>query len=178
MIEVVPYDKEWAVRFLELQRVLSDVLRGIQVVSIEHVGSTSVPGLAAKPIIDIDVVVSGENVVAASEALTRIGFVPRGDLGVPDRYAFFAPKNFFPTHTYVVVEGCLSLRNHIAVRDTLRSDETLRDEYGALKLRLAESAHDIDQYVKKKSPILQRILAQAGITPEELLKIEHVNGAT
>jgi GrpB-like predicted nucleotidyltransferase (UPF0157 family) len=100
------------VRFLELQRVLSDVLRSTQVVSIEHVGSTSVPGLAAKPIIDIDIVVSGEDVVAASEALTRIGFVPRGDLGVPDRYAFFAPKNFFPTHTYVVVDGCLSLRNH------------------------------------------------------------------
>jgi GrpB-like predicted nucleotidyltransferase (UPF0157 family) len=133
------------VQFLELQRVLSDALRGIQVVSIKHVGSTSVPGLAAKPIIDIDVVVSGKDVVAASEALTRIGFVPRGDLGVPDRYAFLAPKNFFPTHTYVVVDGCLSLRNHIAVRDTLRSDEILRNEYGALKLRLAETARDIDQ---------------------------------
>jgi GrpB-like predicted nucleotidyltransferase (UPF0157 family) len=178
MIEVVPYDKEWAVRFLELQHVLSDALRGIRVVSIEHVGSTSVPGLAAKPIIDIDVVVSGEDVVAASEALARIGFVPRGDLGVPDRYAFFAPKNLFPTHTYVVVEGCLSLRNHIAVRDTLRSDEALRDEYGALKFRLAELAHNIDQYVRQKSPLLQRILAQAGITPEELLKIENVNKAT
>ncbi len=177
MIKVIPYDKGWAARFSELQRVLSDALTGVQVVAIEHVGSTAVPGLAAKPIIDIDVVVSGENVVAASEALARIGFVPRGDLGVPDRYAFFAPKNFFPTHTYVVVEGCLSLRNHLAVRDTLRSDETLRDEYGALKLRLAESAHDMNQYVEQKSPILQRILAQTGMTPEDLLKIEHVNRA-
>jgi GrpB-like predicted nucleotidyltransferase (UPF0157 family) len=178
MIEVVPYDKEWAVWFSELQRVLSDAMRGIQVVSIEHVGSTSVPGLAAKPTIDIDVVVSGEDVVAASEALTRIGFVPQGDRGIPDRYAFIAPKNFFPTHTYVVVDGCLSLRNHIAVRDTLRSNETLRNEYGALKLRLAESVRDIDQYVEQKSPILQRILAQAGMTTEERLKIEHVNRAT
>jgi GrpB-like predicted nucleotidyltransferase (UPF0157 family) len=177
MIKVIPYDKGWAVRFLELQRILIDALTGVQIVSIEHVGSTSVPGLAAKPIIDVDVVVSGENVVAASEALTRIGFIPRGDLGVPDRYAFFAPKNLFPTHTYVVVEGCLSLRNHIAVRDTLRSDETLRDDYGALKLRLAESADDINQYVEQKSPVLRRILAQAGMTPEELLKIEHVNRA-
>jgi len=178
MIEVVPYDKEWAVRFLELQRVLRDALKGVQVVSIEHVGSTSVPGLAAKPVIDIDVVVSQDDVVGASEALARIGFVPRGDLGVPHRYAFFAPKNFFPTHTYVVVERCLSLRNHIAVRDALRSDETLRDEYGALKLRLAESARDIDQYVEQKSPILQRILAQTGMTPEELSKIFYVNRVT
>jgi GrpB-like predicted nucleotidyltransferase (UPF0157 family) len=178
MINVVPYDKEWTVRFLELQRVLGDALRGIQVVSIEHVGSTSVPGLAAKPIIDIDVVVSEEDVVAASEALTRLGFVSRGDLGIPDRYAFFAPKSFFPTHTYVVVDGCLALRNHVAVRDRLRSDETLRNEYGALKSRLAESARDIEQYVEQKSPILQRIPARAGMTANELLKIEHVDKAT
>src|SRR5262245_24367518 len=176
MIKVVPYDDQWPQRFKELQRQLSDALKGIRIVSIEHMGSTAVPGLAAKPIIDIDVIVAEEDVPAVSDGLARIGFVPRGDLGIPGRYAFTAPTNLFATHTYVAVEGCLALRNHLAVRDTLRSNRALRDEYGALKLRLAASARDIDQYIEQKTQILQRILAEAGFAREELVEIEE-NGS-
>jgi hypothetical protein len=69
------------------------------------------------------------------------------------------------------VEGCLSLRNHIAVRDTLRANPELRDEYAAVKKRVAASTANIDEYGQGKNPILQRILAQAGISDAERASI-------
>ena len=61
---------------------------GVPVVAIEHVGSTSVPGLAAKPIIDCDIVVREADVVAASNILMSLGFTPLGELGIPQRWAY------------------------------------------------------------------------------------------
>ena len=103
------------------------------VVAIEHVGSTAVPGLAAKPVIDCDIVVAGPDVAAASQVLAGLGFTPEGELGIPLRWAFKEPERLAPTNTYVVVQGSLSLRNHIAVRDILRADPDLRDQYAAVK---------------------------------------------
>jgi GrpB-like predicted nucleotidyltransferase (UPF0157 family) len=99
-------------------------------------GSTSVPGLAAEPTIDIDIVVAEGDVEAATAALVAIGYEPLGDLGIPNRYAFEPPPGSVRTNTHVVVDGCLSLRNHLAVRDVLRRDQALRDEYGSLKKSL------------------------------------------
>src|SRR5690242_11815608 len=138
MIEVREYDAGWADRFEELRSEYQAALdaAGVPVVAIEHVGSTAVPGLAAKPVIDIDIVVAAEHVGAASDVLVGLGFEPRGDLGIPQRWAFYAPERLAGTHTYVIQDGSLSLRNHLAVRDTLRADAALREEYGAVKLRV------------------------------------------
>src|SRR6185312_7885040 len=106
---------------------------GVPVIAIEHIGSTSVPGLAAKPVIDCDIVVHAAGVQDASDVLTALGFTPLGELGVPLRWAFKEPARFGQTNTYVIVAGCLSLRNHLGVRDALRADKDLRDEYGAVK---------------------------------------------
>src|SRR5258708_39430665 len=95
---------------------------GVAIVAIEHVGSTSVPGLAAKPIIDCDLIVSGADVSAASSVLVSLGFTPLGELGIPQRWAFKEPARLAGTNTYVIVDGCLSLRNHLAVRDVLRAN--------------------------------------------------------
>ncbi len=177
MIEIVPFEDQWQARFEEIQRRLANALNGVPVVSIEHVGSTAVPGLAAKPVIDVDVVVDEQDVAAASVCLERVGYLPRGDLGVPGRYAFRAPKDWYRNHTYVAVAGCLALRNHLAVRDMLRSNLTLRDEYGALKLKLAASAPDPAYYVEGKTAFLLHILELSGITPQELWEIAHINKA-
>jgi hypothetical protein len=67
----------------------------------------------------------------ASAALVNLGFEPRGELGIPDRWAFWEPDRLMGTNTYVVVAGSLALRNHIAVRDALRADPDLRAEYGS-----------------------------------------------
>jgi GrpB-like predicted nucleotidyltransferase (UPF0157 family) len=144
---------------------------GVPVVAIEHVGSTSVPGLAAKPIIDIDIVVREADVAAASGVLMSLGFTPQGDLGVPQRWAFRAPARLRGTNTYVIADGCLSLRNHLGVRDVLRADEALRDEYAAVKKQAGARLDSIDEYVVAKNDIVLKILAAAGLTDAECATI-------
>jgi GrpB-like predicted nucleotidyltransferase (UPF0157 family) len=140
---------------------------GVPVVAIEHIGSTSVPGLAAKPVIDCDIVVGQTQVAAASNVLMSLGFTPEGELGIPQRWAFREPARLAGTNTYVIVDGCLSLRNHLAVRDVLRADAALRDEYAALKRQAGARAANIDEYGQLKSPVVQKILAAARLTAAE-----------
>ncbi|KZP26090.1 UPF0157-domain-containing protein, partial [Athelia psychrophila] len=87
-VSVLPYDPAWATAFSQMRTSLSAALEGVPVISIEHVGSTSVPGLAAKPIIDIDIIVAPEDIPSAMELLTAHGYTyapePRGI----DRYSF------------------------------------------------------------------------------------------
>ncbi len=174
-IEVVEHDPSWAQRFVELRGRYLDALAQVPVVSIEHVGSTAVPGLAAKPVIDIDIVVVRQHVDDAIAAMERIGFESRGELGIPDRWALAAPSGFPRTNTYVVVDGSLSLRNHLGVREVLQRDGVLRDEYSAVKRSLAATCTDIDDYVVGKSTILGRVLAAAGWTPGELAELAEIN---
>ena len=169
VITVVEYDPGWPERFEGLRKEYAAAMAaaGVAVVAIEHVGSTSVPGLAAKPVIDCDIVVRAEDVPAASSVLMSLGFAPEGDLGVPQRWAFKEPARFPRTNTYVIVEGCLSLRNHLAVRDALRADDDLRSEYAAVKKKAGAWAADIDEYVQAKSDVVQKILSAAGLTKAE-----------
>ena len=140
---------------------------GVPVVAIEHVGSTSVPGLAAKPVIDCDIVVDGARVAAASDVLMSLGFMPLGELGIPQRWAFKEPSRLSGTNTYVIADGCLSLRNHLAVRDALRADAALRDEYAVVKRQAGIRAANIDEYGQAKTSMVQKILAAAGLTDAE-----------
>lgn len=175
-VEVVPYDPRWQRDFEWIRSELDEALAAIPVLTIEHVGSTSVPGLAAKPIIDVDIVVTTGQIEAATDALRTIGYQPRGDLGVPDRYAFSAPSTGPERHVYLTVDGCLSLRNHLGVRQVLLEDADLRQHYGDLKLRLAANDYDdVSRYVEDKSSILQEILAATGIPADERDGIAAVN---
>lgn len=169
VILVVDYDASWPARFERLRAEYAGALAaaGVPVVAIEHVGSTSVPGLAAKPIIDCDIVVEPEHVAAAAAVLVGLGFTARGDLGVPLREAFAEPARLAGTNTYVVEAGSLGLKNHLAVRDTLRVNPALRDEYGAVKKRVGAVARDLFEYGAGKTPMVQRILEVAGLTEQE-----------
>ena len=172
---VVPYDPEWPARFASIETVLKEALIDVPVLAIEHVGSTSVPGLAAKPVIDIDVVARRDTVPAAIAALEAIGYRHIGDLDVPDREAFRAPTGAPRQNTYVTVEGCLSLRNHLGVRDVLRVRPDLRDEYGAVKLALADQTDDVDVYVDGKTDLVLKILSEVGLQPHEMRELERIN---
>ncbi len=174
-IEVVAYDPRWPAWYAELELRYRMALRQVPVLAIEHVGSTSVPGLAAKPIIDVDIVVERGDVADASAALEALGYVPLGELGIPDRWAFRAPAERIATNTYVTVAGCLSLRNHLAVRDTLRAHAPLRDEYAVVKRQLALQVDSIDAYIAGKSEVLQKVLARAGFADEELRRVDGIN---
>jgi GrpB-like predicted nucleotidyltransferase (UPF0157 family) len=173
VITVVEYDPAWPEHFEMLRNEYAAAMAGagVTVVAIEHVGSTSVPGLAAKPIIDCDIVVREADVVAASNVLMSLGFTPLGELGIPQRWAFKEPARLSETNTYVIVDGCLSLRNHLAVREVLRDDAALRDEYAAIKRQAGVRAANIDEYGQAKTGMVQKILAAAGLSDGERASI-------
>ena len=134
------------------------------------------PGLAAKPILDIDVIVESADMDAAVAALVAVGYAHRGDLGVVGREAFTAPDEEPRRNVYVCRAGSLNVRNHLAVRDALRARADMRDEYPATKLALAADASmDIDAYIARKSAVLQKVLAVSDLTEEERLRILRLN---
>ncbi|MEV6683090.1 GrpB family protein [Streptomyces erythrochromogenes] len=179
-ITVVPYSDDWPVRFERLAETLRAALRSVPDAVVEHVGSTSVPGLAAKPVLDVDVIVPGEDVPAAVAALEAVGYVHRGDLGVAGREAFRAPDDDPARHVYVCTRGTLNVRNHLAVREVLRRRADLREEYGAVKLALAANPRmDMPAYLEGKTAVLQKVLAAAAgdFTQDELRQIRRLNGS-
>jgi GrpB-like predicted nucleotidyltransferase (UPF0157 family) len=173
VITVVEYDPAWSDRFERLREDYAAAMNaaGVRVVAIEHVGSTSVPGLAAKPVIDCDIVVAEQDVAAASQVLIELGFRPLGDLGIPQRWAFKEPERLSRTNTYVIVEDSLSLKNHLAVRDTLRREPSLRERYAAVKRQVGATSATIDEYLVGKDAIVQEILAAAGLSDAERASI-------
>ncbi|EUC44028.1 hypothetical protein COCMIDRAFT_99319 [Bipolaris oryzae ATCC 44560] len=176
-VTVDQYNEEWPKQFEKIKAELENHLRDVDYLSIEHVGSTSVPGLVAKPIIDIDVIVSRDNLQSAIDALTTNGKLDHlGELGVVDRHAFKDPNQPIPHNIYVCVDGAVQTRNHLNLRDTLRTNSELRDEYARVKLELAATSTNIVDYVYAKSTVIQKILsASQGFTKDELASIARQN---
>jgi GrpB-like predicted nucleotidyltransferase (UPF0157 family) len=145
VIEVVEYDATWPALFEQLRDAYAPALAsaGVPFVAIEHVGSTSVPGLAAKPVIDCDIVVAAQDVDAALLVLVELGFRPVGELGIPQRWAFKHPAGWPRTATYVVVDGSLALRNHLAVRDSLRAAGLSDDERASIDANQVPSRDEV-----------------------------------
>lgn len=104
-VEVILYSPRWIVQFERVARTLRIGLSEVTSAEVEHVGSTSVPGLAAKPILDIDVIVDGEEMTTAIAAMKTIGYAHRGDLGVTDREAFEASDDGVRRNVYVCRRG-------------------------------------------------------------------------
>jgi GrpB-like predicted nucleotidyltransferase (UPF0157 family)/ADP-ribose pyrophosphatase YjhB (NUDIX family) len=140
-VEIAEYDPAWPERFRALADRAASAL-GDLVLAVEHVGSTSVPGLAAKPVIDMDVVVRREDVDAAIGRLATLGYVHRGELGIPGRHAFRAPPGEAKHHLYLCVAGSSGLTDHLRFRDHLRAHPNAAAEYATLKRRLAEQHRD------------------------------------
>jgi GrpB-like predicted nucleotidyltransferase (UPF0157 family) len=169
VIEVVEYDARWPDLFADLRNRYSSAFERalVPVVAIEHVGSTAVPGLAGKPVIDVDVVVDADHVAPATAVLEHLGFRALGELGMPERWAFKEPGCLPRTNTYVVVADSLALKNHLCVRDVLRADPDLRDECSSVKREVGATATDIYEYGQGKSAMTQRILARGGLSEQE-----------
>jgi GrpB-like predicted nucleotidyltransferase (UPF0157 family) len=176
-VVVKAYDPDWPRMF---ERIHAHVWPAVQhaAMSLEHVGSTSVPGLSAKPVIDACIVVaSRRDIPHVVKALAKIGYVHRGDLGVPDREAFKTATTEFPRHRlYASHRGSLSLRNHLGFRDYLRDHPDSALEYGKLKESLAtQFPDDIDSYIAGKTEFVLNILREIGLTSEELEAIRAIN---
>lgn len=167
-ITVNPYDETWPARFAEIRDYLLPTLQG-KIVTIEHVGSTSVPGLAAKPIIDLDVVIPDQPAFGpVKAALEDLGYSHNGDQGIPGREAFkYAGKpGLAPHHLYVCVQGSAELRRHLALRDWLSTHPGDRERYAAAKFEAAALFPEhIDAYIDAKSEVIQHIYACCGLLP-------------
>jgi GrpB-like predicted nucleotidyltransferase (UPF0157 family) len=152
------YDLTWPERFAALAARVETALGDIML-RAEHVGSTAVPGLAAKPIIDLDVVIAQASFPEATRRLGRLGYVHEGDLGITGREAFRWPPDCERHHLYVVAEESAELGRHLAFRDALRADPVLRDKYAALKRSLAaQHPHDIKAYTEGKTAFIKATL--------------------
>jgi GrpB-like predicted nucleotidyltransferase (UPF0157 family) len=164
-VEVVPYDPRWPALFAEERAVLERVLAPWLVHGVHHIGSTSVPGLAAKPVLDM---MAGVRDLAASAAavpvLSGLSYVHAPHR--PRALWFFKPTREAPTHAlHLTAPGSDLWRERLAFRDALRAEERLRTDYQSLKQRLA-AAHpdDLAAYTAGKREFVARVLAAAGIT--------------
>jgi GrpB-like predicted nucleotidyltransferase (UPF0157 family) len=161
-IVVIGYDPRWPALFEQLAGPVRAAVAGLEA-DVEHVGSTSVPGLPAKPVLDIDVVLRADaDVGPAIERLRSVGYVHQGDKGIPGREAFLWPDRAPRHHLYTVVAGNQAHRDHIDFRDYLRSHGDSAREYGELKARLAVE-HRLDRigYTAAKAAFISRVLADA-----------------
>ena len=172
---VLDYDSNWPQVFEALRSSVWSAVSDIAI-SVEHVGSTSVPGVAAKPVIDMDVVVPEANVAEGIVRLTAIGYSHQGDLGIPGREAFRRPPDSPRHHLYLCPASSPALANHLAIRNYLQANRLAARAYGDLKKRLASQyPGDIDGYVEAKTDFLVEILRKAGFDNEALAEIERMN---
>ena len=159
---VAEYDPRWPGVFERLRDRLDAALADVPHVT-EHVGSTAVRGLAAKPIIDVDVVVVDETAVGPSvKALAAAGWRHEGDLGIKGREAFLPPADAAYHHLYLVVAESRPHRDHIDLRDFLRMHPGHAARYGALKRQLAVLLEtDRGAYARGKDEMITEFLRMA-----------------
>lgn len=165
-VEVSPYDGKWAEDFQAIREELAGAL-GDLAISIEHVGSTSVPGLSAKPIIDIDVVIEDEmKLPAVVEALGSIGYTHEGNKGIKGReaFAYEGKEHLRKHHMYVCTKDAAELKRHLTFRDYLRAHPEEVKAYSSVKEEGARLyPFDIDGYIAYKSPYIEGIYQKLGI---------------
>ena len=159
---VVAYDPSWPGLFGQLRDRVDAALAGVAHVT-EHVGSTAVPGLDAKPVIDLDVVVPDDAALpAAIEALAAAGWQHQGNLGIPGREAFLPPADAVYHHLYAVAAGSQPHRDHVDLRDFLRAHPAAAARYGGLKRQLAALLRtDRPAYSDGKAEMISELLRQA-----------------
>jgi GrpB-like predicted nucleotidyltransferase (UPF0157 family)/SAM-dependent methyltransferase len=165
-VEVVKYNPDWPQIFQQLRAVISAVL-GELALRIEHVGSTSVPGLDAKPKIDLDVVIASRRLLPeVIQRLETLGYQHAGDLDVPGREAFLRLSENVPVdgtrrswtshNLYVCDRHCAALAEHLSFRDYLRNNPNDAKEYAELKHRLASQfPDDINFYWQAKTDFIK-----------------------
>ena len=163
---VRPYDKKWKADFEAIKAEIEEVV-GDLIVGIEHVGSTAVEGMSAKPIIDIDVIIKDQSVFEKVVCkLSSAGYIHEGDLGISGREAFkYSNKpHLMAHHLYVCPQDSAELSRHIKFRDYLRSNPEAVKKYSSVKYRAAKLyPHDIGKYIECKTPCIEEMYKLCGI---------------
>ena len=165
-VVVVPYEEAWKTAFEKIKNEIEAEI-GDLVLCIEHVGSTSVEGMSAKPCIDMDVIIKDYSVFDEIVGkLGAIGYIHEGDLGIRNREAFkYTDKpHLMKHHLYVCPQDSEELHRHIIFRDFLRQNIEAVKEYSSVKEKAAELyPNDIDQYIAYKSPCIEELYKKCGL---------------
>ncbi len=156
------YNEKWPFLFKEEAEKLK-LLFGSEIVEIHHIGSTAVPGLKAKPIIDmLPVVKNIELVDSYNEEMKKFGYEPKGENGLPGRRYFKKGGDNRSHHVHIYQIGHPDITRHLAFRDYLREHPVEKEQYGALKTTLAKQfPYDIDSYIKGKDSLVKDIETKA-----------------
>lgn len=160
-IVIFDYDPQWLSQFQKHADILKKALLG-KAISIDHVGSTSIPKLAAKPIIDIIVVVEDSgNEASYLPALLEAGYVLR--VREPDWHQhrmFRTPE--LDVHIHIFSAGCLEIKRQLAFRDWLRRNDDDRVLYESVKRELAKGSWvDMNAYAQAKSEVVEQVIARS-----------------
>lgn len=163
-IIVEPYNPNWPLEFEKIKAFLLPHIEDL-IIDIIHVGSTSIPGLSAKPIIDFIIILDSYDVFPAlAERLEILGYEHEGDLGIKQREAFKRKykDEFMTYHMYVCPKDSPENTRQIAFWNYMCKHQEALVSYANLKIALAEQfKHDIDSYVNGKSAFIEEILKKA-----------------
>lgn len=161
-VQLVPYQKVWRELFLEEHTHLKALL-GDGVVDIQHIGSTSIPGMTAKPMLDIGVAVENfEEAFALIAPLERIGYNYRGEYGISRRHSFIRGTAEVRTHHLHMVEvHSENWKNTLFFRDYLRAHPGVAKRYRTLKEELVQNPNNREAYIKGKHAFIRNILNRA-----------------
>jgi GrpB-like predicted nucleotidyltransferase (UPF0157 family) len=159
-VRLVPYNSAWPTLFIEERDRLDQYFADASLrATIEHTGSTAIPALAAKPILDILVgYPKGSSVAEYIDVLVRAGYAHRGEQGIPGR-EFFRRGDPRAYHIHLAAVGSTFWHDHLTFRDRLRADDSLRDAYAALKRDLAARfPRDRESYIEAKTSFVKAVL--------------------
>ncbi len=183
---IEPYNSNWKTEFENLKTVLQKALVGFAL-DIQHVGSTAVPDLCAKPILDIDIIIDNKILLnELSARLEKIGYINRGEQGIVGRFAFRQASELTPYttegrkwqahHLYVCFFDSLALKNHLLFRDALLNDQVLVRAYSQLKKKLtAQEGMTRENYTIQKTDFIISVLKNIGLDENELNEIIKAN---
>jgi GrpB-like predicted nucleotidyltransferase (UPF0157 family) len=171
IVEIQTYDAKWGKIFIEMKQIYETAL-GDLAIAIEHIGSTSVPGLSAKPILDIDIVINNANdLPKVNKVLERLGYFYQGNIGIDGRESFRALDSKSPLddkgtrwmnhHLYVCSQNSREFIRHIAFRDYLREHNHVAKAYENIKVNLAISVETREEYTEGKTAFVEMILQKA-----------------
>jgi len=174
IVEVVPYDASWPRIFETEAKLLQDAL-GSNCVAIHHIGSTSVSGIHAKPIIDIIPVVKTLSDIN-DNSLIALGYTPRGEMGMPFRKFYNKGEPQRTQHLHIWEAGNPEIEKHLLFRDYLRTHPNYAKKYSDLKLKLAEQFKlERKNYTESKDSLIKEIIGKSGFSGLTVVQVNLPN---
>lgn len=161
ILQFSPYNPLWEKLFEEEKKQLQSII-GNEILDLQHIGSTSIPGIIAKPILDIGIAVNSfEAAVICIKPLETIGYTYKGESGIPRRH-WFAKGELTTHHVHILEVHSPNWKNNLIFRDYLRQNSEIAKQYAELKIQLLQQFNgDRDAYQAGKKPFIDRILQQA-----------------